>query len=81
MNDHIHVNQVGSPDPELNTSPIAEEFDEDMDVLRQEVPGEPVCLFNDISFPHGQRVCSGTALYRCDYGIWVREGGCDADNP
>lgn len=81
MNEPIHVPQVGAPDPELNNSPIAEEFDEDLDVLRQELPGEPTCLFNNTSYATGERICSGSALYRCDYGIWVREGGCDPDNP
>ncbi len=81
MNEHIHVTQVGAPDPELNNSPIAEEFDEDLEVLRQEVPGDPVCVFNNTSYPSGKRVCSGNALLRCDYGIWVREGSCDPDNP
>ncbi len=81
MNEPIHVPQVGAPDPELETSPIAEELGDDLEVLRLEVPGEPVCLFNNVSYPNGQRVCSGTGLYRCDYGIWVREGGCDPDNP
>lgn len=72
---------VGAPDPELANSPIAEETDEDFEVLRQEVPGEPVCLFNGVAYPHGSLVCSGNALLRCDYGIWVRQGSCDTDNP
>jgi hypothetical protein len=50
-------------------------------VLRREVPGEPVCYFNDQSFKHGSYVCSGSTLLRCDYGLWVRMGSCDPDNP
>jgi len=69
MSEHIHVMQVGAPDHE------------DLEVLRQEVPGEPVCVFNNTRYPAGERVCSGDALLRCDYGIWVREGTCDPDNP
>ena len=30
----------GAPDPELPNSPIAEETDEDYDVLRREIPGD-----------------------------------------
>ncbi|HWS03288.1 MAG TPA: hypothetical protein VN448_07790 [Gammaproteobacteria bacterium] len=78
---HIHVPQVGAPDPELNNSPFAEETDEEYEVLRREVPGEPVCYFNNQSYRHDSYVCSGSTLMRCDYGIWVRMGSCDPDNP
>ncbi len=50
MNEFEHAVDVGVPDPELNTSPIADETDEETEVLRQEVPGEPVCYFNNRSF-------------------------------
>lgn len=72
---------VGAPDPELKNSPIAEETDEDFEVLRQEVPGEPGCVFNGVSYAQGTLVCSGDELLRCDFGIWVRQGTCDTDNP
>lgn len=81
MTARIHAPQVGAPDPELNNSPIAEEADEDYEVLRLEVPGEPVCYFNGMNYPHDQYVCSGSMLLRCDYGIWVTMGSCDPDNP
>ena len=42
MTEIKHTPDVGAPDPELNTSPIAEENDDESEVLRQEVPGEPV---------------------------------------
>jgi hypothetical protein len=81
MSLHLHVPQVGAPDPERNTSPVAEETDEEYEVLRLEVPGEPVCHFNDQSYSNGTYVCSGSTLLRCEYGLWVRVGSCDADNP
>lgn len=81
MPERIHAPQVGAPDPERQNSPIAEELDEDYDVLKQEVPGEAACLFNDTAYPNGAHVCSGAALLRCDYGIWVRAGSCDPEHP
>jgi hypothetical protein len=81
MPNRIRAPQVGAPDPELRNSEIAEETDEDYEVLRREVPGEPVCYFNNASFRNGAYVCSGSTLLRCDYGIWMRMGSCDPDNP
>jgi len=81
MSGFEHAEDVGAPDPELNTSPIAEENDEETDVLRQEEPGEPVCYFNNKSFKTGAYVKSGTAMLKCDYGIWVPAGPADPDNP
>ena len=83
---HAHVQSNPCPsrsahDPERNNSPFAEETDEDYEVLRREVPGELVCYFNDQSFKHDSYVCSGSTLLRCDYGLWVRMGSCDPDNP
>ena len=79
--ERIPIPQVGAPDPEANNSPIAEEIDEEFEVLKQEVPGEPVCYFNNKSYQNNQNICSGSARLRCNYGIWVREGSCDPDNP
>jgi len=73
---------VGAPDPELKTSPILEEGDEEFDVLAQEVEDLPNCYFNNVSYADGSYVCSGSsALLHCEKGIWRREGGCDPDNP
>ena len=79
----IHQPQmVGAPDPELKTSPIFEEMDEDYDVLGQEYDDLPTCYFNNVVFADGAYVCSGSgSLLRCDKGVWVRKGGCDPDNP
>lgn len=81
MRSEIKVPHVGAPDPELNTSPIADELDEEYEVIKQEVPGEPVCHFNGVSYDNDAYVCSGTTLLRCNYGIWLRQGTCDPDNP
>jgi len=81
MTELKHTQDVGAPDPELNTSPIAEEGDEESEALRQELPGEPVCFFNNQSFPTGTYVKSGTSILKCVYGIWVQAGPADPDNP
>jgi hypothetical protein len=73
---------VGAPDPELKTSPILEELDEEFDVLTQEVEAHAVCWFNDVNYPDGDYVCSSSRiLLRCDKGVWIRRGSCDPDNP
>lgn len=81
MPNTINVTQVGAQDPELKNSPVAEEMDDEVQALKQELPGEPACHFNNQAFAHGEYVCSSNALLRCDYGIWVRTGSCDSDNP
>ncbi len=80
MDRRAHVRQVGAPDPELKNSPIADEESDEFEVLKQEVPGDPYCYFNNISYPNGSYLCSGESLLRCDYGIWIRQGECDPDN-
>lgn len=81
MTDGKIATQVGSPDPELNTSPIMEETDEDFEVTAQEVENLPVCYFNNTEYPSGQYVCSGSGeLLHCDNGLWIREGTCDPEN-
>ena len=76
-----HIEDVGVADPELNTSPIADEGAEETEVLRQEVPGEPACYFNNRRFETGSYVKSGTVVLKCDYGIWIPAGPADPDNP
>jgi hypothetical protein len=75
------VLQVGAQDPELLNSPIAQEEDEDTDVVLQQVPGEPVCYYNGTAFPHGAYVASGATLLKCSYGVWVESGSADPRNP
>ncbi|GBE09925.1 hypothetical protein BMS3Bbin12_02052 [bacterium BMS3Bbin12] len=73
--------QVGAPDPERETSPVADETDEDFPPAGMQADDRPVCLFNGVVFQDGEFVCSGADLLRCDCGIWIREGSCDPDHP
>lgn len=82
MNQRQTLSFVGAPDPEAKTSPILEETDEEMEVLAQELEEQPRCFFNNVAYAGGSYACSGSGeLLRCEKGIWVREGGCDPDNP
>ena len=81
MSQSKNATEVGAPDPEYNTSPIAEESNDDTEILRSEVPGEPVCYFNDKRFATGDFIKSGTSLLKCDYGIWIPAGPDNADIP
>lgn len=80
MTEFNNIKDVGAPDPELNTSPIAEENNKATEGLRQEVPGEPVCYFNNKSFKTGDYIKSGASILKCDYGIWIPAGSSDPDN-
>lgn len=74
--------QVGSADPELKTSLIIDETDEEFETLAQAVEEFPVCYFNSITYADGEYVCSGSGeLLHCRGGVWVHEGSCDPDNP
>jgi hypothetical protein len=73
--------EVGAMDPELRNSPMALELDEDADIVRQQVPGDPVCYFNGRAFAHEECVTSGGQVLRCRYGVWVESGSADRDNP
>lgn len=65
--------QVGVPDPELKTSPIFDEGEEDLLSLDIELES-PACYFNDVAYSIGQYVRSGSELLHCEErGIWVRK--------
>ena len=67
-----HVPQVGAPDPELKTSPIFDEYDEISLDLELEAGA---CYFNNVAYPIGQYVSSGSELLHCEErGVWVRKG-------
>ncbi|SOD42471.1 hypothetical protein [Nitrosovibrio sp. Nv4] len=67
-----HVPQVGAQDPELNTSPIFDEYEDISLDLELEVG---VCYFNNVAFRIDQYVLSGSELLRCEErGVWVRKG-------
>lgn len=63
--------QVGAQDPELRNSPVAWETDEDTEALRESIPEEPECFFNDRKYGHGTVVASGDTHLRCDFGLWI----------
>ncbi|HXV10480.1 MAG TPA: hypothetical protein VD839_06720 [Burkholderiales bacterium] len=66
------VPQVGAPDPERRTSPILEE-DEELSLDSEVETG--VCYFNDVAYPRGQYLRSGSELLHCEErGVWVRKG-------
>lgn len=75
------IPDVGDQDPEGRNSPIAAEDDEETQFLRQEVPGDAACWFNDVPYTDGSFVKSGTAILRCDRGIWIESGPADTENP
>jgi hypothetical protein len=66
------VPQVGAPDPERRTSPILDE-DEELSLDSEVETG--VCYFNDVAYPRGQYLRSGSELLHCEErGVWVRKG-------
>jgi hypothetical protein len=68
-----HVTLVGAPDPELRTSPIFDEFDEDISLDLELETG--ACYFNNMVYPVGQYLLSGSELLHCgERGVWVRKG-------
>lgn len=76
MTKHIPVENLGAPDPERRTSPIFDSTEYDELSLDREIE-TGVCYFNDIAYPIGEYVCSGSELLRCeDRGVWIREGTC-----
>ena len=69
-----HIPQVGAADPEHKTSLIIEEDEEEGADLDIELEAG-VCYFNDVAFPIGQFVRSGSDLLRCEErGVWIRKG-------
>jgi Protein of unknown function (DUF1496) len=80
MRHHPSIPHVGAQDPELKNSPIAAEEDEDTDVVRQQVPGEPMCWFNGRSFQDGSYVVSGSLLLQCSRGVWMESAAGDPKN-
>jgi hypothetical protein len=66
--------ELGAQNPDLKNSPIAWESDEDTETLRESLPSEPVCFFNDHEFASGAIVVSGSTRLRCERGVWVPAG-------
>jgi len=66
------VFQVGAPDPELKNSPIFDEYDEPSLDMELEAGA---CYFNNVAYPVGQFLLSGSELLHCEErGVWVRRG-------
>jgi hypothetical protein len=66
------VPEVGAPDPERRTSPILDE-EEELSFDAELETG--VRYFNDVAYPRGQYVRSGSELLHCEErGVWVRKG-------
>ena len=81
MKNEATAPHVGAPDPDLKTSPILEEYDEDAPVMVQEFDDLPVCWYNGASYPSGSMVRSGDgSLLRCEKGIWVRQDLPDTED-
>lgn len=67
-----HLPQVGAPDPERKTSPI---FDEYAEISLDSELEAGACYFNDVAYPIGQYVLSGSELLHCEErGVWARRG-------
>ncbi|MCS6945257.1 MAG: DUF1496 domain-containing protein [Sutterellaceae bacterium] len=67
-----HLPQVGAPDPEKRTSPILEEGEAPQPEWESNAS---VCYFNDVAYPAGAFVRSGSEVLRCEpSGLWVRCG-------
>lgn len=81
MTESSSAEQVGDQDPQLQNSPVTDEFDEMEYDLHEDVRGISACFFNDKSYPDGSFVRSGSVLLRCDRGVWIVAGGSDPDNP
>jgi hypothetical protein len=65
--------QVGTPDPERETSPIVDYVQQEEEI-DPESPGGS-CRFNGVEFEVGDYVLSGSEVLRCESpGVWVREG-------
>ncbi|MDB6091816.1 MAG: hypothetical protein JWN85_4600 [Gammaproteobacteria bacterium] len=69
------VPQVGTADPERRNSPIQTDPEECFELVREEVGDEAAgCYFNDILYPDGTHVASGSTFLRCEQGVWYEVG-------
>lgn len=67
------VPHVGAPDPELRTSPIFDDRDDELPSLDMELETSG-CLYNGVRYPIGQYVAADGEVLRCEErGIWVRK--------
>jgi hypothetical protein len=76
-----NAEQVGAQDPERKNSPVAWEGDEDTETLRESIPDEATCFFNDLAYRDGAVVQSGSTLLRCDRGVCLPAATADNAKP
>ena len=70
-----HAPQVGAADPERRNSPTPTDPEQSYELLREQVGDEAAgCYFNDVLYPDGAHVMSGSTRLRCERGIWVELG-------
>lgn len=67
--------RVGAPDPELETSPIVDEWEADEQAGSRDLEIEQgTCYFNSRAFQIGDYIQSGSELLQCSgRGVWVRK--------
>ena len=71
--------QVGAPDPEMKTSPIVDEDENEEPSLDLDLE-TGACYFNNVAYSIGVFVLSGNELLRCEEpGLWVRKGDMRTD--
>ncbi len=64
--------QVGTVDPERRNSPWQSDPQESFELLREQVGDESdCCYFNDVRYPDGAQVLSGSTALKCERGIWI----------
>lgn len=64
--------QVDAIDPERRNSPVLDDPEQSFELLREQVGDDAEgCYFNDVRYPDGTIVASGSARLRCERGIWV----------
>ena len=81
MNQIKSIPHVGAQVLEMKNSPIADDTDEEIYVIRQEVEEQPCCYFNDVYYPNGSYVHSGTDVLVCNNGLWIYQSNSDLDKP
>lgn len=72
---------VGDQDPTARNSPVVCEAEAEAQSFRQDQPDVTDCYFNNVEYPAGAFVKSGSVLLRCDGGVWVEAGPVDSENP
>lgn len=75
------IPHVGTQVPELKNSPIADDTDDEIYVVGQEVEEQPICYYNNKSYDNGSYVNTGNEVLLCNNGLWVYQSSSDSDKP